>query len=682
MRGFFLLVLIYLSLFQLPTDAKNYTNASINKELQNNESLNLKADVIPNSYNKQETSQSCKFINSCQFENTTEGYMALGDLAIKNKDYTTARNNYFKALQLDSDNLVVKNKLAKSYRLLGQINYSTRLYCEVLDKDPNNIEAKIGLGYLEIDKKNFAKSRQIFCEILEENPLCKSAQLGIVHSYLANGDNLKALEILKKMPADADVKLMKTKIYYNLGMYSDAFNNIPSKQECESCPIDKITKNRTNKNKRRHRMAVDYSKIIKLSEILKDKEERNSKTLKTISDESEPKVTSELPESHLEMEIESPGAAPVGSSLYTIPSLPSYAYPTAVPERAKTFHATVYENAQDLKYKIKRTEAITLTPSYSFLFQQLADEFDLDYHKFGIQMSKWTDGNKNVFIENNIIVYSSGHVLGGSKLDNVTNELRGGVQARPSEKWEYRADLGVKAFQFGNGAMLITDSWIKHYFSDKFNLNLGYRRNNIEQSYLSAVGEPVNGVFTGRAADNKIYLEFERKLPYGFYSFGRGSYGIICAQNLPTNQYTEGMLGIGKLLYNNPKNKWINTFGVDIVSYNSAYQYNLLNIYNNAGKVFGGYFSPSYFNATTANLKLEGEINKWHLKYGIKGFGGIQTAMSPDSTTPAWGFSPYVSYDLNDNICINLAYNHFNYASVQRDQFMINAVIRGFRKHA
>lgn len=662
MRGFFLLVLIYLFLFQTPTDANNYKNISanadkmVNQKLQDNE------------------------INSCQLENTTEGYMALGDLAIIDKDYTTARNNYFKAFQLDSENLVVKNKLAKSYRLLGQINCSTQLYCEVLNKDPDNIEAKIGLGYLEIDKKNFAKSRQIFCEILEENPLYKSAQIGIVHSYLANGDNLKALEILKKMPADADVKLMKAKIYYNLGMYSDAFNNIPSKQECESYPTNKVTKNRTNRNKRKHRMAFDDSKIIKLSEIFKNKTEKTSKTLKTISDESKPKVALELPENHLEMEIEPSGAAPVGSSLYTIPSLPSY---TTVPETAKILHATVYENAQDLKYKIKRTEAITLTPSYSFLFQQLADEFDLDYHKFGIQMSKWTEGNKNVFIENNIIVYSSGHILGGvNKLNNVTNEFRGGVQARPSEKWEYRADLGVKAFQFGNGAMLITDSWIKHYFSDKFNLNLGYRRNNIEQSYLSAVGEPIDGIFTGRAADNKIYLEFERKLPYGFYSFGRGSYGLICAQNLPTNQYTEGMLGIGKLLYNNPKNKWINTFGVDIVSYNSAYQYNLLNIYNRAGKVFGGYFSPSYFNATTANLKLEGEIKKWHLKYGIKGFGGIQTAMSPDSTTPAWGFSPYVSYDLNDNICINLAYNHFNYASVQRDQFIINAVIRGFRKHA
>ena len=341
------------------------------------------------------------------------------------------------------------------------------------------------------------------------------------------------------------------------------------------------------------------------------------------------------------------------------------------------------KGAKELKYKIRRDDAITLTPTYSFFFQQLADTFDLDIHQFGTRLSKNVDGNKNVFMEYNVLTYTSGH-LGTSynRLTNVVNEFKTGIRSRANEKWEYRGDIGVKIFEFDNSAMIITDSWIKHYFSDKLNLKLGFRRDNIEQSYLSAVGRYANGIFTGRAADNKIYLEFNNLLPRGFYSFGFGSVGVIDAQNLPTNQYAEGLVGLGKLLYNNPKNKWLNTFGLDVVSYNSSYQFNLLRIPNGRGQYFGGYFSPSYFNATTLNARAEGCLKKCHLRYGIDGFGGIQTAMSPDMTVPAWGVAPYLSYDVNDNVSINLSYDHYVYADIQRDQFIINAVIRGFKKHA
>ena len=332
------------------------------------------------------------------------------------------------------------------------------------------------------------------------------------------------------------------------------------------------------------------------------------------------------------------------------------------------------KEAEGLKYRIRREDAIVFTPSYSFFFQQLAEQFDLDIHQFGNRFSKNIEGNRNVFMEYNVIVYSGSN----ANLNNVTHEFKGGVRARPSAQWEYRSDIGAKVFEFDNGAMIVTDSWIKHYFNDKFNLKLGFRRDNIEQSYLSAVGRYVNGVFMGRAADNKLYLEFNGVLPRNFYTFGFFSGGLITEQNLPTNQYGEGMLGLGRILYNNSKNKWINTFGADIISYNSAYQKNLLKIPVSPGVFVGGYFSPSYFNATTLNLRAEGNIKKWNLRYGIDTFGGVQTAMSQDMTIPAWGVAPYLSYDVNDNICINVAYDHYVYADIQRDQFIVNAVIRGF----
>lgn len=517
---------------------------------------------------QQKVRQAYWVIKNNHLENTKAGYMVMGDIAMTDKDYYSAVNNYKNALATDSTDLMMQNKLAEAYRMLGYINTPTKIYKNVLAQDPKNLQAKIGLGYLEIDKKNFDKSREIFGSVLKENPNYKPAQMAVAHSFIANDDKLTALDVIDKITPDDETKLMKAQAYYDMHMWSDS-----------------------------------------------------KKALKGVAT----------------------------------------------------------KDAEALKYKIRRDEAITITPTYSFFFQQLADEFNLDYHKFGTNVSKNIDDNKNVFMEYNVIVYSSGGTL---QLNNVVNEFKGGVHARPSKKWEYRADLGVKAFEFGDGAMLLTDSWIKHYFSDNFNLKLGVKRNNIEQSYLSAVGEPVNGIFTGRAADTKFYFDAQRKLPRQFYAYAVGSYGFIYAQNLITNQYFEGLLGAGRLLYNNPRNKWINTFSADVISYNSSYQYNLLKIYSNTGQLFGGYFSPSYFNATTLNLKAEGNIKKWRLKYGVKGFGGIQTAISEDQTTPTWGFSPYVTYDLNDNVSINASYSHFIYADLVRDQFIINAVIRGFKKNA
>lgn len=545
---------------------------------------------------QQKIMQAYCVIKTNHLENTQNGYMILGDIAMINRDYECAKVNYRNALTFEPESAILQNKLAQSYRMLKCLCVSTKIFNNVLAKDPCNLEARLGLGSIETDKKNFEKSRRIFCSILKENPDYRPAKIAIADSYIANDDNFAALETLDNMPQDEEVRLMKDQTRYRMGIRPVVFKAIPDMQGYQE-------------------MNVPLEDVSYKSEIN--------------------------------------------------------------PNRA--INGAIYEDRKELEYKKRRNEAITLVPTYSIFTQQLADQFRLNYIKGGINLHKNIDGNKLVFMAYNAIVYSSG---GPQYLNNFVNEFRGGIQARPKDKWEYRADIGVKAFQFGDGAMLITDSWLKHYFNDKFNLKVGVMRNNIEQSYLSAVGEPIDGIFTGRAADNKFYLEAQGKLPHQIYSFARAAYGVITAQNLNTNQYFEGYAGIGKLLYNNPKNKWINTFAFDVVSYNSAYQYNLLNIYSSTGALFGGYFSPSYFNATTGNVKLEGHFNKLPLRYGIRAFGGIQNALSPDQTTPTWGYSPYVSYAINDKISIYAAYNHFNFADIQRDQFTFSAVIRGFRRNA
>lgn len=517
---------------------------------------------------QQRTMDAYFVIKDRHLENTQKGYMVLGDLDMKYKHYDSAGRNYFKALQFEPENLMLQNKLAESYRAFGCLNASEKIFCRVLAKDPGNLEARLGLGSIETDRKNFEKSRQIFRSILCENPDYRPAKMAMAYSYVASDEKFSALDVLNELPPDNETRLLKAQIYYDMNMLSDSKRNLK--------------------------------------------------------------------------------------------------YATG-------------RDVEALKYKIKHDNGITLTPTYSFLKQTLAQEFRLNYHMGGIRLAKNIDKNTNVFMNYNVYVYTSEDSNG---LTNVTHEFRGGAQGRPTEKWEYRTDLGVKVFEFNNGSMVVTDDWIKYHFNDKFNLKLGFFRDNLIQTYTSAVGQPINGIFTGRVADTRTYLEYNLKLPKDFYSFGRGVYGVAYAQNLPTNQYLEGMIGLGRLMYNNPKNKWIQKVNIDLVSFNESYQYNLLNLFNSAGVLFGGYFSPSFFSAETGNLKFEGEIKKLKLKYGFTGFAGIQMSRNPDFNAFTWGVGPYLAYKVSEHIDINAAYYYYNYAFMQRHLFIVNAVIRGFRKNA
>lgn len=515
--------------------------------------------------------QAYWFIKANHLENTRDGFMVFGDVAMKNKDYYTANYDYRRALEYDPENSVLQNKLAEAYRALGYYNTADMLFKRVLTKDSENLEARLGLGSLQTDKKNPKTARAIFAGILGEKPDYRPAKVAVANSYIAEDEKIMAIETLEHIDEDEETQVMESQAYYDMNMWSDS------------------------------------------KEALK---------------------------------------------------------------------GNVSNDAEVLKYKIKREEAFILTPVYTLFAQQLSDEFNLDYQKYGFMLSQKTNWNLNVSAEYNVFWYSSG---ARRYLNNVVNEFKGGIQARPNQKWEYKANFGVKAFEFGDGAMLLTDSWIKHYFSDKFNLKAGIWRNNLEQSYLSAVGQYVNGIFTGRVAETKFYLEPEWKLPNRFYAFGRGAFGYMYSQNLPTNPYYEWMLGVGRPFYENKRNPWLQLMSADIVSYNSSYKYNLLNIYDSAGILFGGYFSPAFFTANTLQLKMEGEIKniKWfRVKYGLKGFGGVQQAITQDFTRPTWGYSPYITYDINDNIAIVASYAHYNFADITRDIFTINAVIRGFRKNA
>ncbi|MDD3236687.1 MAG: cellulose synthase subunit BcsC-related outer membrane protein [Candidatus Gastranaerophilales bacterium] len=357
--------------------------------------------------------------------------------------------------------------------------------------------------------------------------------------------------------------------------------------------------------------------------------------------------------------------------------------------KAKTYYEMkMYENAKNsikgintpeginLNNDVLRAQAYIFNPNYDLFTQKLSEEFKLNYDKIGFRNSKYID-NLNCYTDYNIIIYSSGvYPSTNEKYNNVTNEIRGGIEGRIDPNKEIKLDVGAKIFQDA-GAMLNTDSWIKFYPNDKYNLKLGFSRDNVQQSYLSAVGMYLNGIYTGQVANNKVYLEYEAKMPKRYYSFGRGGFGSMNGQNLRTNPYWEGMVGFGNLLYYTPKKEKIKKISTDIVTYNAGYRYNLLDIFDNEGNLYGGYWSPTWFSANTVNITALGEYKKFN--YGAAGYVGWQYAINPKQSLFIWGANAFINYKINDHVDVNVAYRYFNYADVQRNQFIANVIIRGFR---
>lgn len=331
-----------------------------------------------------------------------------------------------------------------------------------------------------------------------------------------------------------------------------------------------------------------------------------------------------------------------------------------------------------LENEIHRKRAYQFVTGYEMYIQKLNEEFKLDVNKIALSNSCY-EKNMQVYLDYIMYIYTSGHLQGqGTEpKNNLTNEIRLGTQGRLNKNFAVKADLGVKVFQ-DRGAMLLTDTWIKYYMNDDFNIKLGFHRNNSEQTFLSAVGVMINNKFTGQIADNNLYLDSSYRLPKRSYIFSKLGVGIKDGYNISSNPYWEGMLGFGKLLRYDLTKPYLQKISADIVSYNSGFKKNLENIYDNQGFLYGGYFSPSWYSDDTLNLSFVGNI-KNKFSYGYGAFAGWQFAVSPHQSMFIWGASAFGKYRVGKHLSMELQYRYYKYANVVRNQLLFDLVISLFK---
>lgn len=336
------------------------------------------------------------------------------------------------------------------------------------------------------------------------------------------------------------------------------------------------------------------------------------------------------------------------------------------------------EDVLRLKNEIHRKRAFCFVSGYEIYLQKLNEEFKLDVNKIALSNSCY-EKNMQVYLDYIMYVYTSG-VLKGQGTEpknNFTNEIRLGTQGRLNQKFALKADLGVKIFQ-DRGAMLLTDTWVKYYPNDNFNLKLGFHRNNSEQTFLSAVGVMIDNKFTGQIADNNLYLDSSYRLPKRAYLFSKLGVGVKEGDNIYSNPYWEGMIGVGKLLRYDLTKPYLQKISTDLVSYNSGYRRNLENIYDSQGYLYGGYFSPRWYSDNTINLSFVGNI-KNKFSYGYGAFSGWQFAVQPYQSMFIWGASAFCKYRVGKHLSLEGQYRYYRYANVVRNQLIFDLVISLFK---
>ena len=534
-------------------------------------------DVVPlylnTIYMQQKINKSYRLIGKFALQDMALTHSRAEDLFLLNSAKLGEQERR-EAVQKFNDNpILTKLKQANVFQVKGELKKARELYEEVLQADPDNIDAQMGMGYSKFSERDFKVAREMFVKIYEKYPDYTDAKIAISNSYGADARYLNALEVLDGLP---------------------------------------------DTNKTRYLRGLIYGEI-------------------------------DMPNSSLDV-----------------------------------LKGDDSERSNELKDSIYRKKSPRLIPDYSFLNQTLADRFRLNSYKTGVKLQEGFRGNVFGYFSYERVHLGSGNI-GNRIFTTNTNDINLTFFGRPKRRLEFQTDIGARFFRLGtdgspSGAMLTTDSWVKYYFSDTLDVQLGFSRENLEESFLSASGAFVApNVFAGRVSDNRLYLNINQRLPKSSYAYFNGSLGLREGKSLPNNIYADSLLGVGKVVYENYKNRFFNIMAVDLATYNAGFRCDVLDEFG-SDALFGVYFSPPYFNANSLSLRLEGYNYAIRLRYGIKAFVASQSATRAQTNTQTGVcFAPYISWAPNERLTLNAVFHYSNFADVQKYYAMFQLQIKLYK---
>lgn len=347
---------------------------------------------------------------------------------------------------------------------------------------------------------------------------------------------------------------------------------------------------------------------------------------------------------------------------------------------------------------------VDLQPQYDFRFQGGDNDRKLNIFTYGFKISKNIGHNINIKETTLFNNYRSRYGLG-----NFSMAYLFGLDGRPFKRFNFDSNIGFKTFSQGKDAMLVSKVDTNYYFNDAFKLNLRFTRDNVLDSYFSAVGtklgqfssqddflralgvsddnlpdEDIKNVLNGQVVDNKFSSGYTLKLPHYFFNYGGYNLGYKKGLHVPGNFYQEATLGLGKILYTRPRGALVDLVMPELTTYYTGYNKSRsITVASSEGTseypidapFYGGYFSPKYMIANKAALHLRGTFDKLNTGYYVYGYAGEQN-IANDPMKFIWGSKVSLIFNEKGRFGLGLNYMVEDYRAAMRHDYYMNLIMR------
>lgn len=154
----------------------------------------------------------------------------LGNVAIKNEQYETAREYFDQAIAADPDNTAAYSGLASAYTSMGMTDEAINSFETALAANPGNLQASYALGLLYAGQDDYENAIPHLETVLQARPDYSNLRMALANAYAETGqygmaaDN--ALMILQDRPDDTELALYVAQYEARAGRTSDAVNRL------------------------------------------------------------------------------------------------------------------------------------------------------------------------------------------------------------------------------------------------------------------------------------------------------------------------------------------------------------------------------------------------------------------------------------------------------------------------
>ncbi|MCA9546180.1 MAG: tetratricopeptide repeat protein, partial [Myxococcales bacterium] len=137
---------------------------------------------------------------------------AIGDLALDQKDYDTAREAYEKALSLDAGYQQARLRIADLLVRKAKVREAIEYIEEGIRKNPNSAALLVGLGQMQIrlgvagrQRQYFEEAKATFEKALKVDPTSQLARLALARALVRLDQPKPALKLLEELAVHPDV---------------------------------------------------------------------------------------------------------------------------------------------------------------------------------------------------------------------------------------------------------------------------------------------------------------------------------------------------------------------------------------------------------------------------------------------------------------------------------------------